>query len=55
VQWEVLLRRTEDEEVSIAFSAKDLDKLLSGLEGTRFVFPDPPAKFSLYEPGSPRS
>jgi len=50
---EVLLGRTEEDEVSIAFSAKDLDGLLSGLEGTKFVFPYPPAKFSLYEPRVP--
>jgi len=50
---EVLLGRTEEDEVCIAFPANDLDKLPSGLEGTRFVFPYPPAKFSLYEPRVP--
>jgi len=50
---EVLLGRTEEDEISIAFPAECLDKLLSGLEGTRFVFPYPPAKFSLYEPRVP--
>ncbi len=50
---EVLLGRTEEDEMSIAFPAKDLDKLLEGLEGTRFIFPYPPAKFSLYEPRVP--
>jgi uncharacterized protein (DUF169 family) len=50
---EVLLGRTEEDEISIAFPIKDLDKLLSGLEGTNFIFPYPPAKFSLYEPRVP--
>lgn len=50
---EVLLGRTEEDEMSIAFPAEGLDKIPSGLEGTNFIFPYPPAKFSLYEPKIP--
>lgn len=52
---EVILGRTEEDEVGIAFPAKDLEKMLEGLEGTKAVFPYPPPKFSLYEPRVPRS
>lgn len=39
--------------VGIAFPARDLDKPISGLKGTRFIFPYPPAKFSSYGPRAP--
>ncbi len=50
---EIMLGRTEENEIGIAFPTESVDKLLSGLDGTKFIFPYPPAKFSLYEPKIP--
>jgi uncharacterized protein (DUF169 family) len=50
---EVLLGRTEEDEISIAFPAKLAEHVISGLEGTRFIMPYPPPKYALYEPRVP--
>ncbi|MCX8176532.1 MAG: DUF169 domain-containing protein [Candidatus Bathyarchaeota archaeon] len=51
---EVILGRSEEDEISISFPANNMEELLSGLDGTKFMFPYPPAKFSLYEPRAPK-
>ncbi|MGP3667658.1 MAG: DUF169 domain-containing protein [Candidatus Bathyarchaeota archaeon] len=50
---EVFLGRSEEDEVGLMFPAKLIDNLVSGLEGIKFMFPYPPAKFMLYEPRVP--
>jgi len=46
---EVFLGRSEEDEMSIVFPAKLMENLVTGLEGTRVMFPYP-AKFMMYEP-----
>ena len=46
---EVFLGRSEEDEMSIAFPAKLMENLMTGLEGTKLMFPYP-AKFMIYEP-----
>jgi len=46
---EVFLGRSEEDEMSIAFPAKLMEDLVTGLEGTKLAFPYP-AKFMIYEP-----
>jgi uncharacterized protein (DUF169 family) len=50
---EVIYGRTEEDEISIAFSAKLAEHVISGLEGIRFIMPYPPPKYALYEPRVP--
>jgi uncharacterized protein (DUF169 family) len=46
---EVFLGRSEEDEMSIAFPAKLMENLVTGLENTKIMFPYP-AKFMIYEP-----
>ncbi len=51
---EVVWGRTEEDEISIIIPTELVDKILTGLDGIKRIYPYPVPKFSLYEPIAPK-
>jgi uncharacterized protein (DUF169 family) len=51
---EVVWGWSEEDEVSVSLPVEHLEKILTGLENIKRIYPYPPARFMLYEPLAPR-
>ena len=45
---------SEEDEVSVSLPVEHLEKILTGLENIKRMYPYPPARYMLYEPLAPR-